>query len=247
MMIVNYILSTLYIVYFFFMLFLFHPIQWIAYTIFGQAAHRNTVDLLNFFLLRGSHLVGSRIQFKAPKNLPKNTPLILIANHQSMYDIIGIIWFFRKLNPIFVSKASLAKGIPSISYNLRNSKAALINRSDRGQALSAIAKLGEYIEENNFSAVIFPEGTRSRKGLRKFSTGGIKGLLDNAPSAHILPITVNGTGKMDAYKVYPVNSFIKLSWTALETFDPKGMTAAEVAAKAKEMIQAELLRQDNTA
>jgi len=219
MMIVNYILSTLYIVYFFFMLFLFHPIQWIAYTIFGQAAHRNTVDLLNFFLLRGSHLVGSRIQFKAPKNLPKNTPLILIANHQSMYDIIGIIWFFRKLNPIFVSKASLAKGIPSISYNLRNSKAALINRSDRGQALSAI----------------------------KFSTGGIKGLLDNAPSAHILPITVNGTGKMDAYKVYPVNSFIKLSWTALKTFDPKGMTAAEVAAKAKEMIQAELLRQDNTA
>jgi len=231
-------------VYFFAFLFIFHPIQWVALNVFGQKAHRNTVDLLNFFLLRGSHLVGSSIQYTPPKNLPKATPFIIVANHQSMYDIIGIIWFYRKLNPIFVSKASLAKGIPSISYNLRNSKAALINRKDRKQALASITKLGKYIEENKYSAVIFPEGTRSRKGLRKFATGGLEVLLKNAPSAHILPVAVNGTGRMDAYKVYPVNSFIKLSWTTLEAFNPADMSVDEVALKVRSMIQTELTRQE---
>lgn len=244
MMIINYILSTLYIVYFFLFLFLFHPIQWIALNVFGLKAHRNSVDLLNFFLLRGSHLVGSRLRHVAPQNLTPNTPHIIVANHQSMYDIIGIIWYYRKLNPIFVSKASLAKGIPSISYNLRNSKAALINRKDRRQAFSAIAKLGKYIADKNYSAVIFPEGTRSRKGLRKFSPGGLEVLMKNAPNAHILPVVVNGTGKMDAYKVYPVNSFTKLSWTSLQSFDPSGMSAEEVAEKTRNMIQEELARQD---
>ncbi len=244
MMIINYILSTLYIVYFFLFLFLFHPIQWIAFHVFGLGAHRKTVDLLNFFLLRGSHLVGSRIQYISPQKIEANRPLIIIANHQSMYDIIGIIWFYRKLKPIFVSKASLAKGIPSISFNLRNSKAALINRKDREQALTSITSLGKYIEKTRQSAVIFPEGTRSRKGLRKFSTGGLEVLLKNAPSAHILPVAVNGTGKMDAYKVYPVNSFTKLSWTSLPIFDPSGMSAVEVAAKAKQAIADELERQD---
>ncbi len=244
MMIINYILSALYIVYFFFFLFLFHPIQWLAYNLFGLKAHRTTVDLLNFFLLRGSHLVGSSLEYNPPANLPKDKPLIIIANHQSMYDIIGIIWFMRKHNPIFVSKSALAKGIPSISYNLRKSKAALIDRSNRKQALTAISDLGKYIEKNNYSAVIFPEGTRSRKGLRKFSSGGIEVLMKSAPSAYILPVTVNGTGKMDAYKVYPVNSFIKLSWTALQAFDPSKMSATEVAAKTKKMIEEELQRQN---
>jgi len=244
MMIVNYILSSFYIIYFFLFLFIFHPIQWIAYNIFGTAAHRWTVDVLNFFLLRGSHLVGSRLAYTETEKLQKGKSYIIIANHQSMYDIIGIIWFLRHVKPIFVSKAALAKGIPSISYNLRKSHAALINRRDRVQAVDAISKLGKYAESNSYSAVIFPEGTRSRKGLRNFSVGGIETLMKNAPSAWILPVVVNGTGKMDAYKVFPVNSFIKLSWTTLKPFHPNEMDAKEVTDKVRGMIEVELERQE---
>jgi 1-acyl-sn-glycerol-3-phosphate acyltransferase len=65
----------------------FHPIQVVAYTIFGYTSHKKIVDLLNFFLVQNFYTLACRPVFIGLKKIPPNIPLIIVANHQSMYDI----------------------------------------------------------------------------------------------------------------------------------------------------------------
>ncbi len=154
--------------------------------------------------MRCTHLLGTTYSFKNPHDIPADRPTIIVPNHQSMHDIPPIIWFLRKLEPKFVSKKELGKGIPSVSYNLRHGGSVLIDRKDSKQALFEISKLGKYIEEHHRGAVIFPEGTRSRTGHPKpFKTTGLKLLMKNAPSALIIPISINNSWKMLKYGKFP--------------------------------------------
>lgn len=154
--------------------------------------------------MRCTHVLGTRYSFYNPHNIPEDRPKILVLNHQSMHDIPPILWFMRDLHPKFVSKKELGKGIPSISYNLRHGGSVLIDRKDSKQALTQIAELGKYIEKHNRSAVIFPEGTRSRTGdPKKFQPMGLKILMKNAPSALVIPISINNSWKMLKYGKFP--------------------------------------------
>ncbi|NNG10213.1 MAG: 1-acyl-sn-glycerol-3-phosphate acyltransferase [Arenibacter sp.] len=199
-----YPLSALYLLLFGLTLLLFHPLQWICFNWFGYEAHRKSVALLNLSLMRCTHVLGTRYSFKNPQQIPTNKPAIFVLNHQSMHDIPPIIWYMRKHHPKFVSKIELGKGIPSVSYNLRHGGSVLINRKDSRQSLTEIAKLGAYIEKHNRTAVIFPEGTRSKTGEpKKFHTTGLKVLIKKAPSAVIVPISINNSWKMLKYGKFP--------------------------------------------
>lgn len=160
--------------------------------------------LLNLSLMRCTHVLGTRYSFKNTQQIPTNKPAIFVLNHQSMHDIPPIIWYMRKHHPKFVSKIELGKGIPSVSYNLRHGGSVLINRKDSRQSLTEIAKLGAYIEKHNRTAVIFPEGTRSKTGEpKKFHTTGLKVLIKKSPSAVIVPISINNSWKMLKYGKFP--------------------------------------------
>jgi 1-acyl-sn-glycerol-3-phosphate acyltransferase len=227
--ILDYFLSGFYFVYFWIGLLVFHVFEVLAYNIFGRTAHKVVVDYLNAWLLYGWFMTGTTMHFHNDLQLPTDRPIIFVANHQSMYDIILIIWYLRKYWPTFVSKKSLAKGIPGISYNLRKSGAALIDRDDSRQAIPEIAKLGELIEEKKISALIFPEGTRSKTGILKpFATGGMAILLKKSPSAVVVPLGIIGTAHFDPKNFFPVRSFSKLSLSVLSIIEPAGKTADEI-------------------
>ncbi|SDE96303.1 1-acyl-sn-glycerol-3-phosphate acyltransferase [Pricia antarctica] len=199
-----YPLSVLYLMAFSLTLLVFHPIQWVCFTLFGYEAHRKSVALMNWFLMRSTILLGTTYTFEKPNNIPRDRPLIIVPNHQSMHDIPPILWFMRRYHPKFVSKTELGKGIPSVSYNLRHGGSVLIDRKDSRQALVEIAKLGRYIEKYNRSAVIFPEGTRSRTGHPKpFKSTGLKLLMKNAPSALVVPVSIDNSWKMLRYGKFP--------------------------------------------
>jgi len=141
-------------------------------------------------------------------------PLIIVANHQSMYDISPIMWYMRKHHPKFIAKKELGKGIPSVSYNLRHGGSVLIDRKNPRQALPAIMKFGEYIENTKRAAVIFPEGTRSKTGVPKpFQTKGLEVMMRKAPSALIVPISINNSWKMLRYGKFPMGIGNHLKFT----------------------------------
>jgi 1-acyl-sn-glycerol-3-phosphate acyltransferase len=203
--ILSYPISILYYLCFGLILLFFHPIQWFCLKVFGYNAHRWSVAILNWFLVRNTHLLGTRYSFSGIEKLPKNVPLIFIPNHQSLYDIPPFIWFCRAWHPKFISKIELGKGIPSVSYNLRHGGSALIDRKDARQAITAIEKLGNYINKNNYSVVIFPEGTRSKTGVPKsFSVNGLKTLYKNVPNGYFVPISINNSWKMQRFGTFPM-------------------------------------------
>ncbi|MDR1116148.1 MAG: 1-acyl-sn-glycerol-3-phosphate acyltransferase [Tannerella sp.] len=222
-------LSAIYYLLFGLTLIIFHPVQWICYNVFGYEAHKRSVDVLNFFLVANTYILGTTYRVENRDCLPENVPLIIAANHQSLYDIPAIIWFMRKVHPKFISKIELGKGIPSISYNLKHGGSVLINRKDPRQALSAIREMGEYIEAHKRSAVIFPEGTRSRDGKpKKFADNGLKILCKYSPSAYVVPVTINNSWKMTRWGSFPLGHGNKLTLTIHQPMAVKEMPFPEL-------------------
>ncbi len=235
--IISYPLSIVYAALFMFWLILFHPIQWICYNIFGYNAHKQSVAIMNLFLLRTSHILGTTYHFEGIEKLPKNVPLVIVSNHQSLHDIPAIIWFMRAWHPKFISKKELGKGIPSVSYNLRNGGSALIDRKDAKQALAEIKKTAEYINKNNYSIVIFPEGTRSKNGIPKpFSINGLKMLYKFAPDAYFVPITINNSWKMDQYGKFPKGLGSKISFKIHDPLKVSDYSFEEIFEKTENTI-----------
>ena len=218
-----YILTIVYYVPFGLTLLIFEPIQWVCLKFFGYQAHHQSVSILNLCLLRCTHILGTRYSFTNTHSLPTDRPLIIVSNHQSMYDISPIVWHLRRHHPKFVSKIELARGIPSVSYNLRHGGSVLIDRKDSRQALVEISKLGKYIKKHNRSAVIFPEGTRSRTGRpKKFQPTGLKVLMQQAPNALIVPISINNSWKMLQYGKFPFGIGVHMKLQVHEPMDIRG-------------------------
>jgi 1-acyl-sn-glycerol-3-phosphate acyltransferase len=108
----------------------------------------------------------------------------------------------------------LSKGIPSVSFNLKYGGSVVIDRKDPKQALPVLKKMGEYIETNRRSVLIFPEGTRTKNGQPKaFAPNGLKILCKYAPSAYVVPITINNSWKVFRYGSFPLGLGNRLSFT----------------------------------
>ena len=206
--------TVLYFLCFGLTLVIFHPIQWFCNNVFGYKAHKISVDCLQFFLMRCLNVLGTRFSFNNPHHIEKGIPLILVANHQSMYDIPPLIWYLRKHHVKFISKKELGKGIPSVSYNLRHGGSVLIDRKDALGSIKAIQEFAQRVEQRKWAAVIFPEGTRSRDGHPKpFKTKGLITMFNHMPSALIVPITINNSWKTLRYGKFPMGLGAHIKYT----------------------------------
>lgn len=203
--ILAYPLSVVYYIFFITILLVFHLIQWGCFYGFGYQAHKKSVDLLNLSLLRCLNILGVFIDFEHSNQLQKNTSYIIVPNHQSMMDIPPLIWYFRAIHPKFVGKKELGKNIPSVSFNLRHGGSVLIDRKNPAQAMRALDDFAYYLNFHKRSAVIFPEGTRSRNQLpRRFQTKGLHTLLTKVENAVVLPVSINHSWKLNAIFPMPI-------------------------------------------
>lgn len=214
-----------------------HPIQWTAFKFFGDAGLQKVFDYVAYFSLKCNHILGTRFTVENRELIPKNVPVIFVANHQSLLDTAGIIWYLRKFNCLFVTKKELAKGIPCVSYFLRNGKYVLIDRNNPKQAIPKIKSLAEYIEKEKYSAVIFPEGTRSKTGEPKeFAESGLKILCKYAPSAYIVPITINNSWKVYQYGYFPLSFGNHLVFTIHNALKVSDFSFEEIMRKTENTI-----------
>jgi 1-acyl-sn-glycerol-3-phosphate acyltransferase len=214
-----------------------HPTQWVAFKIFGERGLQKSFDYTAYFTMKCTHILGARYTFENRVLVPKNVPIIFVSNHQSLLDTAGIIWYLRQFYVAFVTKKELGKGIPAISYNLRNSKYVLIDRSNPKQAIPKIKSLAEYIEKEKRSAVIFPEGTRSKTGEPlEFAESGLKILCKYAPSAYIVPITINNSWKVYQYGYFPLSFGHHLIFTVHSPIKVSDYSFDEIMEKTKNTI-----------
>lgn len=188
-------------------LLVFHPLQVIALRL-GYLPHKRVVDTMIWCINHTLLLVGSPIRYDwrfDRKSLPVDRPLIVVSNHQSMFDIPTLGWAFRRQHLKYISKKSLAKGIPSISYNIRHGGSIAIDRKDRQKALDQMTAFAKYLNDTNRAGSIFPEGTRSRDGhVKPFKPAGLLHLLRAMPDAVVVPAALHNYWKITRYGMKPI-------------------------------------------
>lgn len=222
-------------------LIVFHGFQFFAFNFFGYRAHNVVVTVMTWFSLRCLNLLGTRFVFEWETSIPKKTPLIIVSNHQSTYDIPPIIWHFRKHHPKFISKKELGKGIPSVSYNLRHGGSVLINRKKLKKSLEEIKVFAKKVHKNKWSAVIFPEGTRSKNEVpKKFHTAGLLTLMESMPDALIVPISIQNSWQLAKYNYLPIPVGIKLKFKVHKPMVNNTEDKHEIIKKIEQQIQKEL-------
>jgi 1-acyl-sn-glycerol-3-phosphate acyltransferase len=186
------------------LLLVFDPAQRIA-RLFGRRPQEYVAGGLQWALVKSFAICGTRLEVERSPAVRPRTPYIIIANHQSMFDIpiFGALLFSNF--PKYVSKRSLSRWIPSISYNLRRGGNAIIDRGDPEQALGAIRQLATEVRERGVSAVIFPEGTRGRRGeLGKFRPRGTLALLEAAPDTAVVAVGIDQSWRLLRHNLLPV-------------------------------------------
>jgi 1-acyl-sn-glycerol-3-phosphate acyltransferase len=112
--------------------------------------------------------------------LPTASPILVVANHQSLLDICQITLMARPRVPAFVTRRRYARFVPLVSACIRLLGSPIVDpkRDPRG-SVEAVRKGARDLPHG---MAIFPEGHRSRDGeIRKFRAAGLETILTERP------------------------------------------------------------------
>jgi 1-acyl-sn-glycerol-3-phosphate acyltransferase len=131
------------------------------------------------------------------ENIDPEQSYVVVANHQSQYDIF-VIYGWLPIDFRWVMKKELRKA-PIIGYYCYKAGHIFIDRSNSKAAIDSINAAKSKIIGGT-SVVFFPEGTRSESGqLTEFKKGAFKFAVDMG--LPVLPVTIVGTKE-----ILPANS-----------------------------------------
>ena len=210
---------------------------------FGQRPQEYVAGTLQAALVASFRLCDTRLSIERAAGFQSGESYLVISNHQSMFDIaiIGalLFWCFPK----YVSKRELGRWIPSVSYNLRRGGHVLIDRGDGPGAVAAIRGLGTRAQAGGVSPVIFPEGTRARRGaLGEFRRTGTAALLEAAPDVPVLPLTIDQSWQLLAHNMLPVPWGVRVRVRLGEPIPRRGEDADEILRRVRGEMETTLTR-----
>lgn len=105
---------------------------------------------------------GLPMEVQGLERVPPGRPVVFAANHSSLFDIL-VLYAVLPGSARFVAKQELAR-IPFFGSALLRSGNVVIDRSHPRAAQEAYRRAAEMMIARGVSAIVFPEGTRSRTG-----------------------------------------------------------------------------------
>jgi len=132
---------------------------------------------------------GIKVHLEGLENIAGLKSYILVANHQSFFDIFALAAYLPG-EPRFVAKKELLR-IPVIGYALQHSGHVIIDRESGGKA---IRKAIESIRAG-FNICVFAEGRRFNDNrIHEFNDGGAwLAILTKLPA---VPMAISGSGAL---------------------------------------------------
>lgn len=122
------------------------------------------------------------------ERIPRDRPLVVVANHQGMGDIM--MAFCLDLHFKWISKAANFY-VPCMGWFMYHAGYIPLRRGDRSSIAGCMARARRYLDDG-VSVLFFPEGTRSRDGqVQAFKAGAFKLAID--AQVDILPLAISGT------------------------------------------------------
>ena len=184
-----------------------------------------------------SHVVNDGnvdLQVKGLENIPQEGGLLLYGNHQGLFDIVALAHTCPR--PLAAVMKKELKDLPLLKQIMACTKSFAMDREDVRQSLTVIQNVTEEVKKGR-AYVIFPEGTRSKKGneMNEFHGGSFRAATKS--KATVLPVAF-----IDCFKVLDQKGSKPLQ-AQLHYLKPipyeeyEGMKPAELAALVKERIQ----------
>lgn len=183
-------------------------------------------------------LCGVRYRVIGQENIPASGRIVVLSKHQSAWETLFLPAYLP--HPMgFVYKEAL-HWIPFFGWALKSMGMIAIDRSQGKSAYQSFLERGTQFMQSGWWVTLFPEGTRTKAGVRSqvYKTGGARFAV--AVGADILPVALNS-----GY-CWPRNTVAKKPGVITVSFGPvistAGKTAHEVNEAVRDWIEDELER-----
>ena len=215
-------------------------VPWLYLKLCWYASHTNSIPVeKKMALLKtivGYANRGGNVEIKAygVENIPSEGSFMFFPNHQGLYDVLAIMEACPR--PFSVVAKKEVANVPFLKQVFECMKAYMIDREDVRQSLQVIVNVSNDVKAGkNF--LIFPEGTRSKKGnqVQEFKGGSFKAAT--RAKCPIVPVAlVNCFVPFDSKTTEQVD--VQVHFLKPLLYDEyKDMKTTEIAAIVKERIQ----------
>ena len=187
----------------------------------------------------GRAITGGNVELKVTglENIPKENGFMLYANHQGMFDVLAIAATCD--NPIGAVLKKELYNIPFIHQVALCTKSFPMDREDVRQSLTVIQNVIKEVKAGR-NYLIFPEGTRSRKGNEMLEFHGGSFRCATKSKCPIVPVAL-----IDSYKVLdekgskPIT--MQLHYLPVISYEEyKDMNTTDLAALVRSRIEAKI-------
>lgn len=181
-----------------------------------------------------------RAHFSGRERVAAGQTYVLVANHQSLGDILVLFGLFRHYK--WVSKRAIFR-VPFIGWNMRLNDYVGLLRGDPKSIEQMMQECRTHLRRGS-SVMMFPEGTRSTDGeIKTFKHGAFT--LAHELGLPLVPIVIDGT--RDALPKHGLMLdhpwFLQVRVHVLEPVAPvPGETVSELSERVRQVMVAELAR-----
>lgn len=219
----------------------FVPGAWLRLCRYARHPERYTEETMyrhiQTILKRGIQAGNIQLVCSGQENIPAEGGVMLYGNHQGMFDVLAIAATCDR--PLGVVLKKELANIPFLRQVCSCTKSFAMDREDVRQSLTVIRSVTEEVNKGR-GYVIFPEGTRSRKGneMLEFHGGSFRCAVKS--KCPIVPIAfIDSFRVLDEKGCKPVSVEIHyLQPIPYEEY--QGLSTTEVAALVKERIQTKI-------
>ncbi len=129
-----------------------------------------------------------KLTYEGTENIEPDKTYVLIANHQSLADILVLYGLHKRFK--WISKESIYK-VPFLGWNMALNEDVLLRRGDIKSIREMMDACRKWLKRD-CSIMLFPEGTRSENGeLQPFRDGAFRLAMDC--NVDVVPIVIDGT------------------------------------------------------
>ena len=129
-----------------------------------------------------------RLRIEGRRKLPWHGPAVLVANHESLGDILVLFGLYRPFK--WVSKAAVFR-TPLLGWNMRYNGYVPLVRGNKESIIEMNRRCRAWLDAG-VPVLLFPEGTRSPDGeVRRFKDGAFRLAIE--AGCPVYPIALTGT------------------------------------------------------